>query len=196
MVIRVREQVSYSAYERAYLPEVTRGLGITLRHFFHNLLGRRATRPLQTIRYPEERRVYPPRFRGQHRLLPRADGSPRCIACYMCATACPAYCIHIVAAESPDAKVEKYPAAFEIDMLRCIMCGLCVEACPEDAIRMDTGVHTPPFAARDDAVVGRVDLLALLGRNGAPPAFGAQDTREGHGVAGETAEPAAAAGGH
>jgi len=179
MTIHVRERVSFSAYEKSYLPEVVRGLGITLRHFFANLLGRRATRPLQTVRYPEVRRIYPPRFRGQHRLLPRANGSPRCVACYMCATACPAYCIHIIAAESPDPQIEKYPAAFEIDMLRCILCGLCVEACPEDAIRMDSGIHTPPFEARDDAVVGRMDLLALLGRNGTPAAFGAQDTREG-----------------
>ena len=179
MVIRVRQRVPSSAYERSYLPEIVRGLGITLRHLFVNLFGRRATRPLQTVRYPEQRRIYPPRFRGQHRLLPRLDGSPRCVACYMCSTACPAYCMHIIAAESPNPVIEKFPAAFEIDMLRCIYCGLCVEACPEDAIRMDTGIHTPSFYARDDAVMGRLDLLSLLGQPGAPPAFGAQDTREG-----------------
>jgi NADH-quinone oxidoreductase subunit I len=178
MAIHVREQVEFSAYERSYLPEVIRGLGVTFRHLFQNLFGNRKTRPLQTVLYPEQQRVYPERFRGQHRLLPRADGSPRCVACYMCSTACPAYCIHIIAAESPDPKVEKYPAAFEIDMLRCVFCGLCVEACPEDAIRMDTGIHTAPFLSRDDAVVGRVDLLALLGRDGTPDAFGAQNFRE------------------
>jgi NADH-quinone oxidoreductase subunit I len=178
MVIRVRERVEFSMYERMYLPEIVRGLGITFRHLFHNLFGSRKTRPLQTVRYPEEQRLYPMRYRGQHRLLPRADGSPRCVACYMCSTACPAYCIHIIAAESADPQIEKYPAAFEIDMLRCINCGLCVEACPEDAIRMDTGIHTPPFLSRDDAVVGRLDLLALLGRPGTPPAYGAQNYRE------------------
>ncbi|MBI5507579.1 MAG: NADH-quinone oxidoreductase subunit I [Deltaproteobacteria bacterium] len=178
MAIRVRKQVEFSFYEKSYLPEVARGVFVTLSHFFHNLFGRRATRPLQTLRYPYERRVYPQRFRGQHRLLAREDGSPRCVACYMCATACPAYCIHIVAAESPDPKIEKYPAAFEIDMLRCIYCGFCVEACPEDAIRMDTGIHTPAFLRREDAVVGRVDLMSLSGQAGTPPAFGAQNYRE------------------
>lgn len=178
MAIKVRDRIEFSAYERSYLPEVFRGLGITLRHLFGNLFGKKKTRHLQTLNYPDEKRTYPERFRGQHRLLAREDGSPRCVACYMCATACPSYCIHIVGAESDNEKIEKYPAAFEIDMLRCIYCGLCVEACPEDAIRMDTGVHTPPFYSRDDGVVGRVDLMALVGRPGAPEAFGAQNTRE------------------
>ena len=177
--INVRERVRLGSYERSYLPEVFRGLGVSLRHLFGNLFGSRRHRDLQTVRYPDEKRVYPPRYRGQHRLLPREDGSPRCVACYMCATVCPAFCIHIVAAESEDHEIEKYPAAFEIDMLRCINCGLCVEACPEDAIRMDTGQHTTPFYHRDDAVLGRVDLLSLAGRSGTPPPFGAQNSREG-----------------
>ncbi|OGQ91710.1 MAG: hypothetical protein A2289_23945 [Deltaproteobacteria bacterium RIFOXYA12_FULL_58_15] len=186
MAIRVRERVEFSAYERSYLPEIARGLTVTVGHLVSNLAAlipldpfrQRRTLEDRTVRYPEERRVYPPRYRGQHRLLPREDGSPRCVACYMCATACPAYCIHIIAAESTDPKIEKYPAAFEIDLLRCVFCGFCVEACPEDAIRMDTGVHTPPFDARDDAVLGRVDLMSLLGRPGTEPAYGAQNYRE------------------
>lgn len=178
MTIRVREQVAYSAYERSFLPEIVRGLAVTMRHLFGNLFGRRSTRLLQTVRYPEEQRVYPERYRGQHRLLARADGSPRCVACYMCATACPAYCIHIVAAESEKQQIEKYPEAFEIDLLRCIYCGFCVEACPEDAIRMDTGIHTPSFYNRDDAVAGRVDLMSFVGRPGTPLPYGAQNFRE------------------
>ncbi|MCK5689228.1 NADH-quinone oxidoreductase subunit I [Myxococcota bacterium] len=178
MAIRVRDRVEFGLYERSYLPEVVRGLGVTLRHLFGNLLGPRATRFKQTIEYPEVKRVYPPRFRGQHRLLPREDGSPRCVACFMCATACPAYCIKIEAEESQDLKVEKLPSVFEIDMLRCIYCGLCVEACPEDAIRMDTGAHTPPVYDRNDALINKTDLLGLLGRPGTEPVFGAQNFRE------------------
>lgn len=179
MSIRVRQRVELSWYERSYLPEIFRGLGVTLRHLFGNLLGPRKRRHLQTIRYPEEQRVYPPRFRGQHRLLLRPDGTPRCVACYMCSTACPAYCIHIVAEESPDEAIEKRPAAFEIDQLRCIYCGFCVEACPEDAIRMDTGIHTPSFFSREDGVMAKLDLLSFPGRAGTEPAFGAQNYREG-----------------
>src|SRR5262249_19225233 len=89
-----------------------------------------------TIRYPEERRSYSDRFRGAHILTTREDGTPRCVACYMCATACPADCIYIEPAEHPDPHIEKYPARFAIDMLRCVFCGFCVEACPEEAIIM------------------------------------------------------------
>src|SRR5207245_525832 len=84
------------------------------------------------ISYPDERKPYPPSYRGMHRLVPRVDGTPRCVACYMCATACPAQCIYIEAGEYEDQAIEKYPVRFEIDELRCIVCGFCVEACPKD----------------------------------------------------------------
>ncbi|HVG19821.1 MAG TPA: NADH-quinone oxidoreductase subunit I, partial [Blastocatellia bacterium] len=91
------------------------GMGLTLHRMVDNLTGRVAP----TISYPEERRSYSDRYRGAHILTAREDGSPRCVACYMCATACPADCIYIEPAEHPDPLIEKYPARFEIDMLRC-----------------------------------------------------------------------------
>ena len=82
------------------------------------------------------RRNYSERFRGRHILKTREDGTLRCVACYMCETACPADCIHIEAGEHPVLAYEKYPVTFEIDFLRCVMCGYCVDACPKDAIWM------------------------------------------------------------
>ena len=120
--------------EKTYVVEVFKGLGLTLGHVFHNLFH---PEKLPTVFFPEEKKDLPPATRGRHRLMKREDGSPRCTACMLCATACPAECIHIQAAESTDPDIEKYPAKFDIDMLRCVYCGYCVDACPLDAIRMD-----------------------------------------------------------
>jgi NADH-quinone oxidoreductase subunit I len=136
-------------WERLYVPEVLRGLAVTTYHFGRNLslhilhsLGlAQETKAAYSTQYPEERKRYPDTYRGSHRLTLKEDGSVRCTACFLCATACPANCIHIEAGAHPDPNVEKFPARYEIDTLRCIYCGMCVEACPCDAIRMDTYVH-------------------------------------------------------
>ncbi len=146
-------------YEKLYVPEILRGLAVTTRHFLDNMWKDRDPNPeilyrkgskVTTVFYPEEKVEYPPGYRGLHRLVPREDGKPRCVACYMCATVCPAQCIYIEAGEDPQNPVEKIPKQFIIDQLRCVVCGLCVEACPKDAIRMDTYAHTPPQYTREE----------------------------------------------
>lgn len=170
-----------TAEVQAYFPEFFRGMAITMRHFFKNtkemVLGQKPDPVLEgleegitTICYPEERRPYPERFRGVHRLTLRDDESPRCVACLCCSTACPAQCIHIEAAEYPegDAKrgYERFPKTFVIDELRCIFCGFCVEACPCDAIRMDTGMHAVPYDSRDQFIYRKDLLMEFTGRDG------------------------------
>lgn len=117
------------------------GLGITFGRMVDNVTGKVSP----TINYPEERRSYSDRYRGAHILTAREDGTPRCVACYMCATACPADCIYIEPAEHPDPLIEKYPSRFEIDMLRCVFCGFCVDACPEEAIIMSRETEITAF---------------------------------------------------
>jgi NADH-quinone oxidoreductase subunit I len=150
--------------DRLFVPGIAAGLGATVKHFVKNLFGPKEQKYTQTIQYPDVQVEYPERFRGMHRLVPREDGTPRCVACFMCQTACPARCIHIVAGETDNSNIEKYPVIFEIDELRCVVCGLCVEACPCDAIRMDTGFHPKPTYTREDADFAKADLLAILGR--------------------------------
>ncbi len=143
-----------SLAERFYLPLLT-GMMVTIRHMFQNLLG---LRKRVTIQYPEERREYSHRYRGHHILTTRPDGSVRCVACFLCATNCPAQCIHIEAGEHNDVNVEKYPVVYEIDMLRCVFCGYCVDACPEEAIIMSNN-HDMAFFNREQSIVGKADLM-------------------------------------
>ena len=154
--------------ERLYLPEVARGIAVTTRHFARNLALHtlhlfglaKDRRAAATTQYPEERKVYSDGYRGAHRLTLKPDGAVRCTACFLCATACPAKCIHIEAGEHADANVEKYPVRYEIDTLQCIYCGMCVEACPCDAIRMDTFVHPKIWGYnREDFVESKQTLM-------------------------------------
>ena len=166
---------------QAYVPEFLKGMSLTMRHFFKNtkemVLGQTPDPVLEaleegvtTIHYPEQKRPYPERFRGVHRLTLREDGAPRCVACLCCSTACPAQCISIEAGEYPEGDrrrgYERFPESFVIDELRCIFCGYCVEACPVDAIRMDTGLHAVPYDSRDQFIYGKNLLMAFAGRAG------------------------------
>lgn len=124
--------------DQIYFKEIGRGLLITSKHFFRNLFKWLTFRKGGVvILYPEENRPdLSPNNRGRHVLVQRKNGYPRCVACKMCATNCPASCITIEAEESEDPNIQKRPKIFEIDVSRCIFCGFCVEACPVDAIRM------------------------------------------------------------
>jgi NADH-quinone oxidoreductase subunit I len=125
---------------------------------------------INTVQYPDQKKTYPERFRGVHRLTHRADGSPRCVACLCCSTACPAQCIYIEAGEYPEGHpkrgYERFPVKFVIDELRCIFCGYCVEACPCDAIRMDTGLHATAYDSRDQFIYGKTMLMSLSSQHG------------------------------
>jgi NADH-quinone oxidoreductase subunit I len=117
-------------------------LGMAL--VFKNLVRTLFLGHASTIQFPEEKRPTSGRYRGVHLLTVREDGTPKCVACYMCATVCPAECIYIEAGERPEQTIEKYPTRFEIDLLRCVYCGFCVDACPEEAI----------FMSRENDLVG------------------------------------------
>jgi len=162
-IVRVKP-APMNRLEAVYLPEVFKGFGTTMRHFFTSFGQGRTSR---TMQYPEERREhYTPEeggievrnFRGVHRLNRDEQGRVKCVACMMCPTICPARCIHIEAAESPWDDREKYPKKFEIDELRCIFCGMCEEACPVDAIE-----HTPEYdvvgLTRQEMVFDKEKLL-------------------------------------
>ena len=142
--------------QRIYLIAILKGMMITGRHFLRNLFNPKG---MPIISYPEKRRNYSQRFRGLQILTVKEDGDVRCTACMLCATACPAACIHITAAEHPKKTTEKFPREFNIDMLRCVFCGMCEEACPVDAIRMGPTYELASFD-RNDFIFTKQDLIA------------------------------------
>jgi len=150
--------------DRLFLPAIFDGFRVTFKHLFDNVSDINA---VDTLEYPEEQPGdITNRYRGLHRLTHRVDGSVACVACFMCATACPSNCIFIEATEREDEKDEKMPKKFFIDTLECVFCGYCVEACPCDAIRMDTGIFSLTGNKREDFVMDKEQLLSHKGAFG------------------------------
>lgn len=124
-----------------------RSMARVLRHSF----VRRAT-----LQYPEEQPALPPRYRGRIVLTRDPDGEERCVACNLCAVACPVDCIALQKAETEDGRW--YPEWFRINFSRCIYCGLCEEACPTYAIQLTPDYEMAEYDRRN-LVYEKEDLL-------------------------------------
>ena len=149
--IVVKKEMSF--LEKLYLPAIFSGMMITVKHFF---------RKKATVNYPEVKREFAKVYRGQHVLKRDDDGAERCTACGLCAVACPAEAITMVAAERKPGeeklfREEKYAAVYEINMLRCIFCGDCEDACPKEAIFLTDRI-VPTDYERGRMVYGK-DIL-------------------------------------
>jgi NADH-quinone oxidoreductase subunit I len=173
--------------EQTYLPQIVEGLAVTGRHMAGVVVRGRGKRgqllggkgSAITVEYPEEQHVPAGNYRGVHRLNKDEQGRVKCVACMLCATACPAHCIDIVGATAPEGwgDREKYPESFVIDELRCIYCGMCEEACPVDAIEL-TGLYDLTGLSREQMIFDKAKLLSVFDvtkdaepmRTGNPPA--------------------------
>jgi len=141
--------------------ETARGLKTTMARMFEGP---------KTIQYPEEKTPVYPRFRGRHKLHSFDDtGLEKCVGCSLCAAACPADCIRVVAAENdPADRVsagERYAAVYEINMARCIFCGYCEVACPFDAITMGHEYEIADYNRADLIFTKEMLLAEPLERN-------------------------------
>jgi len=133
--------------ERWPIFNALRTLGEVMRH----TLRRR-----ETIQYPEQRIHISPRWRGRIVLSRDPDGAERCVACYLCAVACPVDCIALQATQ--DEQGRRYPAFFRINFSRCIFCGYCEEACPTYAIQLTTDFEMSEYR-RENMVYEKEHLL-------------------------------------
>jgi NADH-quinone oxidoreductase subunit I len=115
-----------------------------------------AFRKRVTVQYPDQKPYLAPRYRGRIVLARDPDGGERCVACYLCAVACPVDCIALQATE--DETGRRFPEFFRINFSRCIFCGYCEEACPTYAIQL-----TPDFEmgeySRQNLIYEKEDLL-------------------------------------
>ncbi|HOK47959.1 MAG TPA: NADH-quinone oxidoreductase subunit I, partial [Bryobacteraceae bacterium] len=103
---------------------IAKGMSVTLREMVS---------PAVTEGYPDEPPRLQERFRGTHILERDENGLEKCVACFLCAAACPSNCIYIEAAENTETTrisgADRYAKVYNIDYSRCIFCGYCVEAC-------------------------------------------------------------------
>lgn len=150
------------------------GVGGAYRAFGETLRGLKTTlsRLIEgpvTIQYPEEKTPVYPRFRGRHKLHKfegtgtSVDGLEKCVGCSLCAAACPADCIRVVATDNdpddPTSAGERYAAVYEINLARCIFCGYCEMACPFDAITLGHDYEIADYN-RSDLIFTKEMLLA------------------------------------
>lgn len=127
---------------------VIRSLWLVFKHLFHKKA---------TVQYPEEKNYLSPRYRGRIILSRDPDGEERCVACYLCAAACPVECISLDAAEREE-DGRRYPDFFRINFSRCIYCGYCEEACPTYAIQLIPDFEMGEYN-RQNLVYEKKDLL-------------------------------------
>jgi NADH-quinone oxidoreductase subunit I len=119
---------------------IAKGMIVTIKHFF--------TLPKLTVQYPEQRRVAAPAYRGAPALVfDKVTGKARCVACGICARACPHGVIHVTGVVAPDGK--RYPDRYEVEITHCLFCGLCAEACPYDALEMSPAFELAEYQRYD-----------------------------------------------
>jgi NADH-quinone oxidoreductase subunit I len=122
-------------------------LWVVIRHLFAET---------DTVSYPDEMPYLPPRYRGRIILSRDTSGEERCVACYLCAAACPVDCISLQATQ--DEHGRRYPEFFRINFSRCIYCGFCEEACPTYAIQLTPDAEMSEYDRRN-MVYEKDDLL-------------------------------------
>ncbi|HMK30080.1 MAG TPA: NADH-quinone oxidoreductase subunit NuoI [Terriglobales bacterium] len=180
-VIASEARTVYTEYRMAIVKDIAaiaKGMGTTFKEMLQ---------PTIVENYPDgpgplKGAVLQERYRGVHVLQRDENGLEKCVACFLCAAACPSNCIYIEAAENTGEKrisgAERYAKVYNIDYNRCIFCGYCVEACPTDAITHGHGFEVASFNA-SNLVYRKEQMLAPLPAHlGSNAVFNTQEVEE------------------
>ncbi len=125
------------------------GMRITLKYCFAKTV---------TVQYPDVAPVLQKRYRGFHYFE-----IEKCIACDLCAKACPVDCIYIEKSGPRKIDTESGVAKggamtrYAIDYAKCMFCALCVDPCPTDCIHMGN-VHDLSGYTRESTIVEFTEL--------------------------------------
>jgi NADH-quinone oxidoreductase subunit I len=138
--MKVIRPQSLSILKKLFLVDLIKGLLLTFSY----------QRPSAnyTEQYPKVRPRIAERFRG----APRLNNSPEtgetlCIACNLCALACPEYCIEVAWDRTEDGK--KALTTFTFDLSRCMFCGLCEDACPTPCLELTQDFELALYGRND-----------------------------------------------
>src|SRR5512146_1442895 len=134
---------------KVLLLDLLQGLGVTFRY--------QHPKEVYTEQYPLQRPQVAERYRGAPRLNVNPDTNETlCIACDLCALACPEHLIVVGSERNPTTR-RKELTTFTYDLSRCMFCGLCEDACPTDALELTQDFEMASYS-RQGAILDREAL--------------------------------------
>ena len=143
---RLQTNIMNSFLKRLFLADFWKGMILTFRT--------QNPKNIYTEQYPQERPMVAERYRGAPRLNMNPEtGETLCIACNLCALACPENLI-VVGWHRDDATRRKVLTNFTYDTSRCMFCGLCEDACPTDCLELTQDFEMASYS-REGAIWDR-----------------------------------------
>lgn len=112
---------------------IVKGLGITMKRFLKKKV---------TVQYPEVKPDLPPRSHGSF-----GFDIDKCIACNLCANACPNGVIRVDSKKNDSGK--KVIEQYNMSTGYCLYCGLCTKACPTGAVYFTPDFNTVCYHKED-----------------------------------------------
>jgi NADH-quinone oxidoreductase subunit I len=135
--------------KKLLMVDLLKGLQVTFRN--------QHPKEIYTEQYPLQRPQVAERYRGAPRLNVNPETNETlCIACDLCALACPEHLIVVGSERNPTTR-RKELTTFTYDLSRCMFCGLCEDACPTDALELTQDFEMASYS-REGAILNREAL--------------------------------------